>query len=143
MHRLLLCLAAVLVAVTAGCAREPARDVVLARVGVEARPALAEPPQTAKPRRFGTHTRNAVPATRDGFEVEVPAHATRLAFSVSGGKAGVAARFEVSQRSAPDAAWQPFIEVESNEAAWRDHEFALSAGAERVEADEQDVRPRD
>ncbi|HVH16954.1 MAG TPA: sulfatase [Myxococcota bacterium] len=131
MHRLLLCLAAVLVAVTAGCAREPARDVVLARVGVEARPALAEPPQTAKPRRFGTHTRNAVPATRDGFEVEVPAHATRLAFSVAGGKAGVAARFEVSQRSAPDAAWQPFIEVESNEAAWRDHEFALSAGAAR------------
>jgi arylsulfatase A-like enzyme len=130
MQRALLRLAAVLaVVVAAGCAREPERDVVLARVGVAARAATTRPELAAAPRRFGTQSRNALPPGARDFEVDLPAQATRLAFSIAIARAaGAPVAFAVSERAAPDAAWQPLTTVEASEAAWRDHEIALPPG---------------
>jgi arylsulfatase A-like enzyme len=126
MPRALVCLAALLAtAVTFGCAREPARDVVLARVGVEARPAKVTPPVVASVRRFGTQSRNALPASAREFEVDVPVQATRLAFSVAVAGGGAPLPFTVSQRSSHDAAWQPLAQVDAGEEEWRDHEIPL------------------
>ncbi|MGH0028355.1 MAG: sulfatase family protein [Myxococcota bacterium] len=115
----------------------PQENAVLARVGSPHRPASVRPPRTAKTKKLGIHTRNAVPAATP-FEVEVPEGATRLAFSLAceGGPGAHCEGFRIEQRAADDSAWHALFEGAARhdpeaEGGWTDHALDLPAGPGR------------
>jgi arylsulfatase A-like enzyme len=105
------------------------REVVLARVGVGLRPAEARPVLGARVRRLDTQTRNALPATAKGFEVDVPANATALVFSTAALEPaeGGPVRFLVKLRSGTSGPWRTLIEDSDAGPLWRDHQVSLPA----------------
>jgi len=104
------------------------RELVLARVGTPERTARTHPPQHAVVTKRLRRARQAVPASADGFEIEVPSGARRLRLSMAAAPGDAPSAFHIEIRPGSDSPWRDLARPEIGPGrSWQDHEWPLPA----------------